>query len=748
MLDRAQVIDDNFITAVTQQQFAIRQNLLHAASVGLTSEQLLNIFDSQLLSRHIDLQARMLKEQGHGFYTIGSSGHEGNAAIAAVFRLTDMAFLHYRSAAFMLQRAKLTHGIDMVRDQLLSLVASSEDPIAGGRHKVLGSVALHVPPQTSTIASHLPKAVGAALSISRAQSLSLASNLPTDAVILCSFGDASFNHASAQAALNHAQWLVEHKHALPLVFICEDNAIGISVSTPPHWIQQRMHGYSGIHYVSADGLHIPDIYCAAQEAEYLARVMRQPVFLHMRCVRLMGHAGSDIESQYLTEAQIIAQEAQDPLLHSANLLISEGYATADDIIKRYQDAKTKVAELASEIISRPKLNSAPAVMAALIPPNSNQPLPTFPTHKQREQAFGEHYTQLSMPRNMCQLINFALTDLFLQYDNLVLFGEDVARKGGVYRVTADLQQRFGVQRVFDTLLDEQSILGLAIGLAHNGFIPMPEIQFLAYYHNAQDQIRGEAASLSFFSNGQFTNPMVVRIAGLAYQKGFGGHFHNDNSLTALRDLPGVIVACPSNGVDAVKMLRECVRLAYQERRVVIWVEPIALYMTRDLHVKGDQGWLGVYPELSAQLTLGEITVRGSQQNNDITIITYGNGVFLSCQAQQTLQQQFGLSVKIIDLHWLAPLPITSLMQAIASDKRILIVDEGRKTGSISEELMAHLLEQLNPLPMIKRITGEDTFIPLGDAWHYVLPSKDDIVRTVVAMVGVTTRVKKYKRLAS
>jgi 2-oxoisovalerate dehydrogenase E1 component len=148
--------------------------------------------------------------------------------------------------------------------------------------------------------------------------------------------------------------------------------------------------------------------------------------------------------------------------------------------------------------------------------------------------------------------------------------------------------------VINTLLDEQSILGLGIGAAHNDLLAITEIQFLAYVHNAEDQLRGEAATLSFFSNGQYTNPMIVRIAGLGYQKGFGGHFHNDNSLAVFRDIPGLILACPSNGADAVEMLRECVRLALEEQRVIVFVEPIALYMTRDLHEEGDGLWTATY----------------------------------------------------------------------------------------------------------------------------------------------------------
>ena len=139
-------------------------------------------------------------------------------------------------------------------------------------------------------------------------------------------------------------------------------------------------------------------------------------------------------------------------------------------------------------------------------------------------------------------MNAALADELLRRPELLIFGEDVGRKGGVYNVTNGLQKRFGQARVFDTILDETSILGIAQGAAHIGLLPVPEIQYLAYIHNALDQIRGEAATLQFFSSGQFRNPMVVRVAGLAYQKGFGGHFHNDNSIGALRDIPGVVIA--------------------------------------------------------------------------------------------------------------------------------------------------------------------------------------------------------------
>ncbi|MGB0969306.1 MAG: MFS transporter, partial [Halocynthiibacter sp.] len=194
-----------------------------------------------------------------------------------------------------------------------------------------------------------------------------------------------------------------------------------------------------------------------------------------------------------------------------------------------------------------------------------------------------------------------------------------------------LHARFGPGRVIDTLLDETSILGLAIGLAHNGFIPMPEIQFLAYLHNAEDQLRGEAATLPFFSNGQWSNPMVIRISALGYQKGFGGHFHNDNSIAVLRDIPGIILACPSDGADAALMLREAHRLAREEQRVVVFLEPIALYPMRDLDGPGDGAWMRSYPAPDQRIAMGQVGVQGA--GKDLAIVSYGNGHYLSRQAQ-------------------------------------------------------------------------------------------------------------------
>jgi 2-oxoisovalerate dehydrogenase E1 component len=262
---------------------------------------------------------------------------------------------------------------------------------------------------------------------------------------------------------------------------------------------------------------------------------------------------------------------------------------------------------------------------------------------------------------------------------------------------------------------------MAIGMAHNGFVPVPEIQFLAYLHNAEDQLRGEAATLPFFSNGQFTNPMVIRIAGLGYQKGFGGHFHNDNSLAVIRDIPGVVLAVPSTGADAAMMLRECVRLAREEQRVVVFVEPIALYPMRDLLVDKDGGWMCRYPAPDRRIALGEVGVTGD--GTDLAIVTFGNGHYLSRQALPRIEAA-GVRARVIDIRWLSPLPVEAILAATAGCRRLLVVDETRRTGGVAEALVAMFADHGR---LAARLTAEDSFIATGPAYAATMPSADQIV---------------------
>ncbi|WFF00778.1 thiamine pyrophosphate-dependent enzyme [Micromonospora sp. WMMD964] len=796
----------------------------------LTGAQVLDLFDAQVTSRQLDLAGRWLRSFGEGFYTIGSAGHEGNAAVAAALRPTDPALLHYRSGAFYCLRAAQaaaaapsepgssggpaatgdpaptagpatysdrgpstypaptadaestadsdpsgpapasTSGggfdayADAARDVLRGMVASSEEPIAGGRHKVFGRADLAVVPTTSTIASHLPRAVGMGLAVERLRRLDSAGRRtgggvrvgsgagvahvpwPPDAIVVCSFGDASVNHASATAAFNTAGWYDHAGLRIPVLFVCEDNGLGISVRSPEGWVEATLRAKPGIRYFSADGADPVRTYEVAAEAAAWVRRNRRPAVLHLRTVRLMGHAGADAESAYRSPAELAEDLDRDPVVATARLLVDAGVATGEELLARYDETGWQVRRLAEEVLGEPKLASAADVVSALAPRRPVRVARAVadaaaraggPGAAARAEAFGGKPPELTGPLTLAQSINAALADGMLDHPQMAVFGEDVAAKGGVYGVTKGLRDRFGPARVFDTLLDETSVLGLGLGAGLAGMLPVPEIQYLAYLHNAEDQLRGEAATMRFFSQGAFRNPMVVRVAGLAYQEGFGGHFHNDNSVAVLRDVPGLVVAVPARPDDAAPMLRTCLASAAVDGSVCVFLEPIALYHTRDLYADGDGEWMAGYPEpgawVAGHVPIGRARVYRVGSADDLTIITFGNGVRMSLRAAAVLAEE-GVGTRVVDLRWLAPLPVADIIRESSATGRVLVVDETRRSGGVGEGVIAALVDA-GYVGAARRVAGVDSFVPLGPAARHVLVSMDAITdgaRTLLA----------------
>jgi 2-oxoisovalerate dehydrogenase E1 component len=741
-----QLLDDHFRRSVLGLSVRARGEGGPAdrqTEAGGSGERLLELFDAMAGSRLLDLEARRLRAQGRGFYTIGSAGHEPNATIAAALRSTDPALLHYRSGGFYLARSMQALGAGPglrrgLRDVLLGLVGAAEEPIAGGRHKVFGRYDLAVIPQTSTIASHLPRALGVAMMIDRAHRLGADCPWPRGAVTVASFGDASLNHSTAAGAINAACQAAYQGLPVPLLLVCEDNGLGISVPTPEGWVAAALRARPMLEYFAADGTDPAECLRVATNAALHVRRHRRPAVVHLRVVRFMGHAGSDAEVAYRSPAQINADLDRDPLVGAARHLVGAGVCSAEELLGRWDALQQQVTELSAEVAGSRGLSSAAEVMAPLASRRPDAVAKTAAVAADaaaRRAAFGDRLPEDAGPLTLAESINRALADLMAADRDVLVFGEDVGRKGGVYGLTRGLARRFGAGRVFDTLLDEQSILGLALGGGLCGLLPIPEIQYLAYLHNAEDQLRGEAASLPFFSAGQYRNPMVVRIAGLAYQKGFGGHFHNDNAVAVLRDVPGLVVACPARGDDAAAMLRTAVAAARVDGTVTVFLEPIALYHVRDLHTAGDGEWLSSYatpaswPDTHVALGSGRVHGDGS----DLTLVTFGNGLPMSLRAARTLAAE-GTRCRVLDLRWLAPLPIEDLLAEALATGRVLVVDETRRSGGVSEAVMAALLDA-GFRGEIARVTAQDSYVPLGDAADLVLLAEADIVTAARRLLG-------------
>jgi 2-oxoisovalerate dehydrogenase E1 component len=227
--------------------------------------------------------------------------------------------------------------------------------------------------------------------------------------------------------------------------------------------------------------------------------------------------------------------------------------------------------------------------------------------------------------------------------------------------------------------------------------------------------------------------MVVRIAGYGYQKGFGGHFHNDDSITAIRDIPGVVVASPARPDDAAALLRSCVIAAEAAGTVCIFLEPIALYHTRDLYDDGDDLWLA--PDSGDVAPLGRARTHGD--GADLTIVTFGNGLRMSLRVSRRLAE-VGIFARVVDLRWLAPLPVRDILSEAEATGRVLVVDETRESGGVSEGVVTTLIDH-GYAGGLARVASRDSFIPLGDAALHVLLSEDTIADAAIKLVRSTHR---------
>ncbi|ADL48209.1 Transketolase domain-containing protein [Micromonospora aurantiaca ATCC 27029] len=769
---------------------------------ALTGAQALALFDAQLTSRLLDLAGRWLSGFGEGYFTVESAGHEGDAAVAAALRPTDPALLHARSGAFYCLRAaqaasafpapepgrswnesaptgavsyqdlegpgageteagSLPVGAGIVvdadgdatvvvpdlpqpapddafaaaaRDVLRGIVASAEEPAAGGRAKVFGRADLAVVPTTSAAGSHLPRAVGLGLALERlrrgtrpADGEAEAAPWPADAVVVCAFDDGAADHAAATAALNTTGWYDHTGLRIPVLFVCADGG-----TSAEGWVAATLRARPGIRYFAADGTDVAATYRVAAEAAEWVRRQRRPAVLHLSAVRLMEQGDGDA--------------ARDPLLATARLLVTSGYASGEELLARYDERGWQLRRVAEEVLDEPKLASPVEIVRELAPRRPvrvSRAVAEAAAHAAgpgagaRAEAFGGKPPELTGPLTLAQSINAALADGMLDYPGTAVFGHDVAAQGGVYGVTEGLRDRFGAARVFDTLPDATSILGLGLGAGLAGLLPVPEIRHLTSLHGAEDQLRGEAATMRFLSRGEFRNPMVVRVPGLASPEGLGGHDRNDDSLGALRDVPGLVVAVPARPDDAAPMLRTCLAAARVDGSVCVFVEPIALYHVRDLYTDGDDEWTAEYAEpgtwADRHVPIGRARVYGIGSAEDLTIITFGNGVRMSLRAAATLAEE-GVGSRVVDLRWLAPLPVADIIRESSATGRVLVVDETRRTGGVGEGVLSALVDT-GYVGAARRVAALDSFVPLGPAARQVLVSAEAITqgaRTLLA----------------
>ena len=471
------------------------------------ASQMRSLFDAQLESRHLDFAARWLQSQDKGYYTIASAGHESNAALGLLSRRTDRApLLHYRSGGFDAARAALGGQANPARDILLSLTSAQADPMSGGRHKVYGHPGLsdHSANLDHRIAPAQSSRLGlTALDLSRR--VDHHSSFPYGAVVICSFGDASVNHSTVAGALNAAAYLVHRNIGCPLLFVCEDNGIGISTPTPDGWSAAALQSVPGLRYRYVDGADPVSLLAVVTESLADVRESRAAGILHLRTVRFMEHAGSDAEIAYRSQTEILADYTKDPLAASANALVDAGILSPSEVLHEYDQVRQRVMDEAHECPCPGATGQQRKRHGASCPARGPSCDRADARTRCTTPGLGGRLPEDGPPLTLAQTINATLTDLMVDHPNALVFGEDVAVRAASSASAVGCESASAASECSTPCWTNRRFWVLRSALLWLVSCRYPKSSIWQHLYNAEDQLRGEAATLGFFSNGQYRN---------------------------------------------------------------------------------------------------------------------------------------------------------------------------------------------------------------------------------------------------
>ncbi|HBR57280.1 MAG TPA: dehydrogenase [Blastocatellia bacterium] len=689
---------------------------------GLDAAALVGIYRTMYCSRRIDDKEIQLKGQNKIFFQISGAGHEGVLAGAALALRTgyDWFFPYYRDRALML-------GLGMTPQEMLwSSVGAEKDPNSHGRQMPShwGHRVLNVPSQSSCTGTQALHAVGAAEAGYRA-SLSAelrdkVSGFRGDEVVYMSVGDGTSSEGEWWEALNTASNL-----KLPVIFVVEDNGYAISVpvevGTAGGDISKLVVGFPDLYIQKIDGTDPLASYAAFKSAAEYCRARRGPAFIHAKVIRPYSHSLSDDEKLYRPEEERQAEAAVDPIKTYAEFLMTEGIASSEELERLRKEINTEINAAADLAVETPQ----PAGETALRNVFSPDVDPT-----DRQLFDNEDGVELSgNPGTMVDLINRCLHEEMARDPRIVVFGEDVADcsreeylervkgKGGVFKVTANLQRNFGSTRVFNSPLAEANIVGRAVGMAIRGLKPVCEIQFFDYIFPAFHQIRNEVAVTRWRSDGETKCPMVIRVPVGGYLKG-GAVYHSQSGTTLFSHTPGLRIVYPSTALDANGLLRTSIRCDDP----VLFLEHKHLY--RQVYNKS------AYPSSEFMIPFGKAkTVR---EGRDVSIITFGALVERSNQAAKKLEQQ-GVSVEIIDLRTLVPYDWEAIVESVKKTSRAIVAHEDPISYGYGAEIAARISDELFEYldAPVRRVGAADTFVGYAPQLEdFILPQADDVEKAV------------------
>ena len=618
-------------------------------SLGLSDEQIVEMYRLMLLTRRVDDRMFALQRQGRAAFVLGSSGHEA-VQVASVFALDkdkDWVLPYYRDMG-----VGLAWGFSPL-EVFLAVFAKKDDVSSGGRQlpSHWSDPARRVFTQSSVIGTQFPHASGIAHGLKlRGQG----------EIAVVYGGEGATSEGDWHEAMNWAGI-----HDLPLICVIENNHYAISVPTEEEvagGVAERGVGY-GFPGYKIDGNDAFEVLETMQAAVTRARSGDGPTLIEADTYRYYAHTSDDNDALYRTREEVERWRKKDPLARLKQYLIENRLLTEAQEAEIDDEVVEVLARAVEEAEKAPGPDEATTrVYARVITPG--------PAAKTPEPA-----VQGGETINLITAINRSLHEVFEQHDDAVLFGQDVARrKGGVFKATEGLTDRFGAERCFNAPIAESSIIGCAIGMSATGFKVLPEIQFADYIHPAFDQIVSEAARVSYRSDGRWHVPIVIRTP---YGAGIhGAQYHSQSIESFYAHVPGLKVVVPSTPADVKGLLHSSV----EDPDPVMFLEPKKLYRLAK----------GPFPEGEYKVPLGKAAIRNA--GNDLTIIAYGAMAHFSMEAVPLLDE-LGISAEVIDLRTLKPLDWPTIEESIKKTSRALIIHEDNEFVGYGAEIAAQIADK-------------------------------------------------------
>jgi 2-oxoisovalerate dehydrogenase E1 component len=692
---------------------------------GLDREQMIAIYRTMYTSRRLDDKEIQLKGQQKIFFQISGAGHEAVLVAAGMVLRAgyDWFFPYYRDRALCLQLGMTP------LDMLLASVGAEADPSSHGRQMPShwGVKELHLVSTSSATGTQMLHAVGAAEASYRASLMDTLKEkvigFRGDEIAYVSIGDGTTSEGEFWEALNTSSNL-----KLPILFLVEDNGYAISVpvevQTPGGDISKLISSFPNFYVQKCDGTDPIESLEVMKRAVAYCRARKGPALVHASVIRPYSHSLSDDERLYRTEEERQADAKRDPIKRFENLLLEKGFVAATELEQIRNDVDKEITQATDQALASPQ----PAPETATLYVHSPDVDPT-------SKAFDtEEGVELSGNiGTMVDLINRCLHEEMARDPRIIVFGEDIADcsreqsldkvkgKGGVFKVTANLQRQFGSVRVFNSPLAEANIVGRAIGMAVRGLKPVVEIQFFDYIWPAYHQIHNELAVLRWRSGNEWKAPVVIRVPIGGYLKG-GAIYHSQSGETIFTHIPGLRVVYPATALDANGLLRTAIR----SDDPVLFLEHKHLY--RQAYNKS------AYPDSNFMIPFGKAkTVR---EGSDLTIITYGALVQRSLVAAKQAEQQQGISVEVIDLRTLSPYDWESIAASVKKNNKVIVAHEDARSFGFGAEVAARIADELFEYldAPVRRVAALDTFVgyapQLEDA---ILPQVEDVLQAITSL---------------